>query len=98
VQDKDKKECLSRKASGHVHGLTDQSKHKTKKQKNKTLKRLFGLASKVFFFQIVFFCLFWFWNATTKKKLVFVLFFEGLWLEKITKNQKNTSKTKKTIF
>jgi hypothetical protein len=68
VQDKDKKECLSRKASGHVHGLTDQSKHKTKKQKNKTLKRLFGLASKVFFFQIVFFLSFLVLECNNQKK------------------------------
>ena len=97
VQDKDKKECLSRKASGHVHGLTDQSKHKTKKQKNKTLKRLFGLASKVFFFKL-FFCLFWFWNATPKKNLCLFCFLKVYGWRKSPKTKKTQVKPKKQSF
>ena len=78
VQDKDKRECLRRKASGHVHGLKDQSKNNTKKnKKNKTLKRLFGLASKdIFLFGCPFFCFCWVLkNAKTKNTRVFFCFF-----------------------
>ena len=56
----------------------NQKKHKANtKPKTKTLKRLFGLASKHVF--LVF--------------ILFFYFFEGLWLEKITKNPKNTKQT-----
>ena len=68
-----------------------QSKHTTKNQKIKTLKRLFGLASKHVF--LVFILFFWLWNAKAEKTLCFFCFFEGLWLEKITKKQKHTKQT-----
>ena len=63
-----------------------QSKHKTKNQKTKTLMRLFGLASKNVFFDFHF-VFFGFEMQKQKKHCVF-LFFEGLWLEKITKHKK----------
>ena len=81
----------------------------TQNKKNKTLKRLFGLASKDVFFGFP--CVFCFLVLKCKnKKTCIFLFFEGLWLEKITKKKffrflhfktkkrKNTRKTKKNIF
>ena len=83
----------------------------TQNKKNKTLKRLFGLASKDVFFGFP--CVFCFLVLKCKnKKTCIFLFFEGLWLEKITKkkvfsvfafqNQKKTKKhkenQKKTSF
>ena len=61
-------------------------------KKNKTLKRLFGLASKdVFFVILVFFCFFVLKCKNPKKNLCFFVFFEGLWLEKNHQKPKNTS-------
>ena len=65
-----------------------QSKHKTKNQKTKTLKRLFGLASKNVFF-LIFILFFLALKCKSRKNIVFFVFFEGLWLEKITKHKKN---------
>jgi hypothetical protein len=82
----------------------------TQNKKNKTLKRLFGLASKDVFFGFP--CVFCFLVLKCKnKKTCIFLFFEGLWLEKITKkkvffgfciskpkNEKTQGKPKKHLF
>ena len=92
VQDKDKRECWRRKASGHVHGLKDQSKYKTKKPKKQNFEETFWFSLKKCFFFYFHFVFFGFEMQKQKKHCVFC-FFEGLWLEKITKNQKNTKHT-----
>jgi hypothetical protein len=58
--------------------------------KKKTLKRLFGLAStRVFLVFLVFYCFVLALTAKNQTKtFCFFCLFEGLWLEKITKNQK----------
>jgi len=55
------------------------------------LKRLFGFASKNVF--LIFILFFFGFEMQKKKKHCVFCFFEGLWLEKITKNQKNTKQT-----
>ena len=67
-----------------------------KNKKHETLKRLFGLASKVFGFPCVFFCLFDFemhkvygWRKSPKTKKKFFAF------QNQTKNKKNTRKKQK---
>jgi len=113
VQDKDKRECWRRKASGHVHGLKDQSKYKTKKPKKQNFEETFWFSLKTCFFgfHFVFFRL---WNAKAEKTLCFFCFWWFsptinlqknqknsswfLFLHFKTKKTKNTRKTKKTSF
>ena len=68
----------------HQKTKKTQSKHKTNKSKNKTLKIFFLAPKDVFCFPCVFFCVLKCKNQTIT--CVF-LFFEGFWLEKITKKQ-----------
>ena len=70
-----------------------------KNKKHETLKRLFGLASKVFGFPCVFFCLFDFemhkvygWRKSPKTKKSFLHF------KTKQKTKKHKEKTKKNIF
>ena len=67
MQDKDKRECLRRNASGHVHGLKDQSKHKTKKTKKQNFEETFWFSLKRWFS----FCFFWVLKCKNKKNLYF---------------------------
>jgi hypothetical protein len=81
VQDKDKRVLKKKGFRSCTWIKGPKQKQHQKKQKNKTLKRLFGLASKdIFLFGFpCFFCFCWVLkNAKTKNTRVFFVFFEGL--------------------
>ena len=94
VQDKDKRECWRRKASGHVHGLKDQSKYKTKKPKKQNFEETFWFSLKKYFFYFHF--VFLVLKCKSRKNIAFFVFLKVYGWRKSPKTKKtqSTHKTK----